>query len=49
MAPIEYPPLKPGNFLRALEAKVPQKFVRDILNRLRFILPGGFKLIFGRA
>ena len=36
MAPIEYPPLKPGNFLRALEAKVPQKFVRDILNRLRF-------------
>lgn len=36
MALNDYPPLKPGNFLRALEAKVPQKFARDILNRLRF-------------
>ncbi len=36
MALIDYPPLKPANLLRALEAKVPRKFARDILNRLRF-------------
>lgn len=36
MAWTDYPPLQPGNFYRAIEAKVPQKFLRDRLNRLRF-------------
>jgi len=36
MALTDYPPLQPGNFYRSIEAKVPQKFLRDHLNRLRF-------------
>ncbi|MGY3439468.1 MULTISPECIES: hypothetical protein [unclassified Marinovum] len=36
MAPIEYPPFRPSNLFRTLEAKVPQKFARDLLNRFRF-------------
>ncbi|MCJ7872514.1 hypothetical protein [Phaeobacter sp. J2-8] len=36
MAFIEYPPLRPTNIFRSLEAKVPRKFARDMANRMRF-------------
>ncbi|MDA7427502.1 hypothetical protein PGB28_03455 [Primorskyibacter aestuariivivens] len=36
MALVEYPPFRPENLFRTLEAKVPQKFLRDIKNRVLF-------------
>ncbi len=40
MSLVEYPPLRPQNLFRTLEAKVPRKFLRDIKNRLQFGLTG---------
>lgn len=36
MALVEYPPFRPENLFRALEAKVPQKFLRDVKNRVLY-------------
>lgn len=34
MSLVDYPPLRPSNLRRTLEAQVPQKFLRDLRNRL---------------
>lgn len=36
MSLTDYPPIQPGNIFRSIEAKVPQKFLRDMINRARF-------------
>lgn len=36
MALVEYPPFRPENLFRTLEAKVPQKFLRDVKNRVLY-------------